>query len=250
MALDLSVVIPVYNESPNLEELHRELTETLGAWGRSYEVLFVDDGSRDDSYEILARLQARRPARPGGPIPAQLRPDGGLLGRVRLRPRAGHRHVGRRSAERSARHPGAGREAGRGLRHRLRLAARSEGQVADAPRAVDHRQPADLERDRRRPARLRLLAEGVPGRGGEAAAALRRDAPLHPGDRQRAGRQGHRDGGEPPAADGRHVEVRPVAHDPRDPRPADGQVPAEVRDAAAADLRPGRPVDGRRSARW
>ena len=58
MPIDVSVVIPVYNESPNLVELHRELTETLSAWGRSYELVFVDDGSRDDSYEILTRLQA------------------------------------------------------------------------------------------------------------------------------------------------------------------------------------------------
>jgi glycosyltransferase involved in cell wall biosynthesis len=61
MALDVSVVIPVYNESPNLGELHRELTDTLGAWGRSYELLFVDDGSTDDSYAILERLQAADP---------------------------------------------------------------------------------------------------------------------------------------------------------------------------------------------
>jgi glycosyltransferase involved in cell wall biosynthesis len=61
MALDVSVVIPVYNESPNLVELHRELTDTLGAWGRSYELLFVDDGSTDDSYAILERLQAADP---------------------------------------------------------------------------------------------------------------------------------------------------------------------------------------------
>lgn len=58
---DLSVVIPVYNESPNLVELHRELSDTLSAWGRTYELVFVDDGSRDDSFEILSRLQAGDP---------------------------------------------------------------------------------------------------------------------------------------------------------------------------------------------
>jgi glycosyltransferase involved in cell wall biosynthesis len=50
---DLSVVIPVYNESPNVEALYRELTEALTAWGRPYELLFVDDGSRDDTFERL-----------------------------------------------------------------------------------------------------------------------------------------------------------------------------------------------------
>jgi glycosyltransferase involved in cell wall biosynthesis len=59
--IDLSVVIPVRNEALALEELHRELTDVLGAWGRSYEIIVVDDGSTDDSYEILRRLQAIDP---------------------------------------------------------------------------------------------------------------------------------------------------------------------------------------------
>jgi glycosyltransferase involved in cell wall biosynthesis len=60
--IELSVVIPIRNEAPSLEELHRELTETLRAWGRSYEVIIVDDGSTDESFDILARLQAIDPA--------------------------------------------------------------------------------------------------------------------------------------------------------------------------------------------
>jgi glycosyltransferase involved in cell wall biosynthesis len=55
--IDLSVVITIRNEAPGLEELHRELTETLGAWGRSYELIVVDDGSTDDGFRILTRLQ-------------------------------------------------------------------------------------------------------------------------------------------------------------------------------------------------
>src|SRR5206468_7038252 len=55
--LDLSVVIPIRNEAPSLEELHRELTDTLGAWGRTYEIIIVDDGSSDESFPTLARLQ-------------------------------------------------------------------------------------------------------------------------------------------------------------------------------------------------
>jgi glycosyltransferase involved in cell wall biosynthesis len=57
----LSVVIPVYNESASLAGLYREITDTLGAWGRPYEVVAVDDGSRDDSFEQLAAIQARDP---------------------------------------------------------------------------------------------------------------------------------------------------------------------------------------------
>jgi len=60
--IELSVVIPIRNEAPSLEELHRELTETLRLWGRSYEIIIVDDGSTDESFDILARLQAVDPA--------------------------------------------------------------------------------------------------------------------------------------------------------------------------------------------
>ena len=56
---DLSIVIPVYNESPNLDELHVEITAALERSGRAYEVLFVDDGSTDDSFERLRRIHSR-----------------------------------------------------------------------------------------------------------------------------------------------------------------------------------------------
>jgi glycosyltransferase involved in cell wall biosynthesis len=58
---DLSVVIPVHNEAPSLAALHRELTETLTRWGRPYEILTIDDGSTDESFAILAGLQAIDP---------------------------------------------------------------------------------------------------------------------------------------------------------------------------------------------
>src|SRR5438034_1869333 len=58
---ELSIVIPVRNEAPVLKELHRELSQALGASGRSYELIVVDDGSTDESFEILARLQAGDP---------------------------------------------------------------------------------------------------------------------------------------------------------------------------------------------
>jgi undecaprenyl-phosphate 4-deoxy-4-formamido-L-arabinose transferase len=55
----VSVVIPVYNEEANLEALYERLERVLEEGGRAYEVIFVDDGSRDRSLEILCRLQEK-----------------------------------------------------------------------------------------------------------------------------------------------------------------------------------------------
>lgn len=54
----ISVVIPVYNESANLKELHTRLTQTMQTVGQPYELVFVDDGSRDDSRARLKTLAA------------------------------------------------------------------------------------------------------------------------------------------------------------------------------------------------
>jgi glycosyltransferase involved in cell wall biosynthesis len=59
--VDLSVVIPVYNEVLNLDELLQQFTEALGRWGRSYELIFVDDGSTDGSADLLASFPDRDP---------------------------------------------------------------------------------------------------------------------------------------------------------------------------------------------
>jgi glycosyltransferase involved in cell wall biosynthesis len=60
-APELSIVIPVRNESPNLDALYRELTDTLTAFGRPYEIIIVEDGSTDDTFDVLVRLQATDP---------------------------------------------------------------------------------------------------------------------------------------------------------------------------------------------
>ncbi len=52
----ISVVITLLDEVESLRELHRQLTESLGALGKSYELLFIDDGSRDGSLELLKDL--------------------------------------------------------------------------------------------------------------------------------------------------------------------------------------------------
>ena len=61
MGPEISVVVPMRNESPNVERLYRDVTASLAPFGRSYEIVAVDDGSRDDTFELLARLQAKDP---------------------------------------------------------------------------------------------------------------------------------------------------------------------------------------------
>ena len=55
----LSVILPVLNERENLEPLHEQLTASLTTMGRDYEIIYVDDGSTDGSWEVLKQLAAR-----------------------------------------------------------------------------------------------------------------------------------------------------------------------------------------------
>jgi glycosyltransferase involved in cell wall biosynthesis len=55
----MSVVIPVYNEEENLEILMEELTAVLNETHRSYEVILVDDGSTDKSFQIMEKMAGR-----------------------------------------------------------------------------------------------------------------------------------------------------------------------------------------------
>ena len=58
---DLSLVIPVYNEEDNLVALAAEIRAALDPTGLDYEVLFIDDGSRDGSFACLQELAAADP---------------------------------------------------------------------------------------------------------------------------------------------------------------------------------------------
>lgn len=59
---DLSVVIPLYNEAVTIDRLHNRLSSTLESLGRSYEIIYVDDGSTDGTPELLRLLQLRDPS--------------------------------------------------------------------------------------------------------------------------------------------------------------------------------------------
>ena len=58
---DVSIVVPVYNEEENIVELYREIVAVMDSDARAYEVIFVDDGSRDASLERICAATADDP---------------------------------------------------------------------------------------------------------------------------------------------------------------------------------------------
>jgi len=54
--VDLSVVVPVYNEEENVQGIHREVMAALGESGLDFELIMVDDGSTDGSYRLLREI--------------------------------------------------------------------------------------------------------------------------------------------------------------------------------------------------
>ncbi|WP_396596324.1 glycosyltransferase [Dokdonia sp. R86516] len=58
--MQISVVIPLLNEEESLKELHHWISETLETNGFSYEILFIDDGSTDGSWEVIDTLSRKR----------------------------------------------------------------------------------------------------------------------------------------------------------------------------------------------
>ncbi|MDQ3347709.1 MAG: glycosyltransferase family 2 protein [Acidobacteriota bacterium] len=61
MTPEISVVIPMRNESASVAELYRELTSVLEQFARPYEIIAIDDGSTDDTFARLAALQSLDP---------------------------------------------------------------------------------------------------------------------------------------------------------------------------------------------
>ena len=60
--MQLSIVIPLYNEAESLPELHDWLVRVLDAHQFSYEILFIDDGSKDDSWQTILGLHEQNKA--------------------------------------------------------------------------------------------------------------------------------------------------------------------------------------------
>ena len=57
----VSVILPVFNEADNLEPLTQDIIAALEETGRTYEIIFVDDGSTDQSLNVLTALQKAHP---------------------------------------------------------------------------------------------------------------------------------------------------------------------------------------------
>jgi glycosyltransferase involved in cell wall biosynthesis len=53
----VSIIIPLYNEEESLGELHGQITSVMASMGKSFEAIYVDDGSIDRSFEVLQDLQ-------------------------------------------------------------------------------------------------------------------------------------------------------------------------------------------------
>lgn len=59
--LDISVVVPLFNEEESLPELHDWIVRVMKENNFSYEIMFVDDGSKDDSWKVIQQLNAKDP---------------------------------------------------------------------------------------------------------------------------------------------------------------------------------------------
>jgi len=59
--MDISIVIPVYNESGNVGLLHAEIEEALQDIGKSYEIIFINDGSTDNTLQELKKIKRSAP---------------------------------------------------------------------------------------------------------------------------------------------------------------------------------------------
>lgn len=62
--LDISVVVPLYNEAESLPELVAWIDRVAAEHGYTYEVILVDDGSSDDSWSVVESLKKQYPAVP------------------------------------------------------------------------------------------------------------------------------------------------------------------------------------------
>jgi glycosyltransferase involved in cell wall biosynthesis len=59
--IDISIVVPIFNEEENVELLYQSITQVMHDMDRSYEIIFIDDGSKDNTYQIIKKLHDSDP---------------------------------------------------------------------------------------------------------------------------------------------------------------------------------------------
>ena len=59
--MDISVIVPLFNEAESLPELEAWIARVMEANGFSYEILFINDGSTDDSWQVIKHLRESNP---------------------------------------------------------------------------------------------------------------------------------------------------------------------------------------------
>ncbi len=60
--MDISVIVPLYNEAESLPELEAWIERVMNENHFSYEIIFINDGSTDNSWQIINNLRAKTPA--------------------------------------------------------------------------------------------------------------------------------------------------------------------------------------------
>ncbi len=61
--MDISIVIPLFNETESLQELYKQIVETIQPLNLEFEIIFIDDGSTDDSFLFLKKIFQQNPSR-------------------------------------------------------------------------------------------------------------------------------------------------------------------------------------------
>ena len=211
--MDLSIVVPLYNEEDSVTPLYRGIKDALAALGLRHEILFVDDGSRDGTFEVASRLAAADPVlrvirfrKNYGQTPAMV---------------AGIEHAG---GEVIITMDGDLQNDPRD--NPLFLEKVREGfdivvgwRYERQDRLMTRKQLDDRQGHGRPHQGQRLLAQGLPRGDHQEHPAVFGDAPLHP----RLGLAGRharrRDQGQPPRPPVRPIQVRALADVQRSPRP-------------------------------
>lgn len=57
--MEISIVIPLFNESESLEELHDWILSSMSNYSKSFEIILIDDGSTDNSWQIIKNLSKK-----------------------------------------------------------------------------------------------------------------------------------------------------------------------------------------------